>query len=77
VEDAQTVTDFVSFYNLPSSILKHESHKILNAAYSYYNVTTTNRMEELQKDALVYARDTGHDVFNCLDVMENGKYLEN
>lgn len=45
VEDAITVTDFVSFYNLPSSILKNPDHKVLNAAYSYYNVTTTNRME--------------------------------
>merc|ERR1719183_3123518 len=76
VEDAHTITDFISFYNLPSSILKNPEHKMLNAAYSYYNVTTTNRMEELMKDALVQARDAGFDVFNCLDVMENGKYLE-
>lgn len=32
------ITDFISFYSLPSSILKHPEHKILNVAYSYYNV---------------------------------------
>ena len=77
VEDEKDITDFVSFYSLPSSILKHEEHKTLNAAYSYYNVTTTNRLEELMKDALVRARDAGFDVFNCLDLMENRPCLEN
>ena len=76
VEDEKTTTDFISFYSLPSSILKHEEHKKLNAAYSFYNVTTTNRMEELMKDALVRARDAGYDVFNCLDLMENKPFLE-
>jgi glycylpeptide N-tetradecanoyltransferase len=32
------VTDFISFYHLPSSILKHETHKLLKVAYSYYSV---------------------------------------
>lgn len=30
------ITDLVSFYSLPSSIMKHPKHKILNAAYMYY-----------------------------------------
>jgi len=33
-----SVTDFVSFYHLPSSIIGHEKHKELRAVYSYYNV---------------------------------------
>ena len=32
------ITDFISFYSLPSSVLKHAEHKILNVAYSYYTV---------------------------------------
>ena len=36
--DSKIITDFVSFYSLPSTILRHETHKILNVAYSYYNV---------------------------------------
>jgi len=39
--DTHEITDFFSFYHLPSSILKHETHKILNVAYSYYNVHNT------------------------------------
>lgn len=36
--DTGKVTDFISYYHLPSTILKHETHKILKVAYSYYNV---------------------------------------
>jgi glycylpeptide N-tetradecanoyltransferase len=32
------ITDFISFYTLPSTILRHEKHKLLKVAYSYYNV---------------------------------------
>ena len=58
VEDkAGKITDFFSFYSLPSSVLKENpgSHTILNVAYSFYNVTTTDRMKEGIADMLVMA----------------------
>ena len=76
IEDAKTITDFFSFYSLPSSVLKHPEHKMLNVAYSYYNVSTTNRLREGMEDLLVIARDLGYDVFNALDLMENKQFLE-
>ncbi|GFZ50470.1 Glycylpeptide N-tetradecanoyltransferase [Saitozyma sp. JCM 24511] len=38
VEDPTThlITDFISFYSLPSSIMKHKKHDVLNAAYLFY-----------------------------------------
>ena len=73
VEDGEKITDFFSFYSLPSSVLKEctGNHKILNAAYSYYNVTTTNRMKEGIADMLVFAEKNEFDVFNCLDLLQN------
>ena len=47
------VTDFCSFYFLPSSILKHHKHTKLHAAYSYYNVATSVKLEVLMKDCLI------------------------
>ena len=32
--DSGEVTDFASFYHLPSTIIGHEKHNILRAAYS-------------------------------------------
>jgi glycylpeptide N-tetradecanoyltransferase len=30
------ITDLVSFYSLPSTIMKHKQHNLLNAAYMFY-----------------------------------------
>lgn len=39
VQTGGVVTDFCSFYHLPSTIIGHEKHNLLKAAYSYYNVS--------------------------------------
>lgn len=58
VEDPQSkeITDFISFYSLPSSILRHETHKTLNVAYSYYFVPNVVNITDLMADALVIAK---------------------
>ena len=75
-QDTKEVTDFFSFYHLPSSILKHETHKVLNVAYSYYNVANTVSFEELMRNALIIAKQKDFDVFNALDILENEKVLK-
>ena len=65
------ITDFISFYNLPSSILQHESYKKLMAAYSFFNINTTLTVKEIMKCALILAKNAGFDVFNCLNIMKN------
>lgn len=69
------VTDFVSFYNLPSSVLQHPKHTHIKAAYSYYHVATTVSLKALLLDALILAKKEGFDVFNALDIMENQKFI--
>jgi glycylpeptide N-tetradecanoyltransferase len=75
-ESTKELTDFFSFYHLPSSILKHEKHKTLRVAYAFYNVANTVSMEELMKNALILAKQKDLDVFNALDIMENEKMLK-
>lgn len=79
VEDEKTrkITDFISFYNLPSQIIHERTkHKQLKAAYSYYNVATSMPLVDLMGDALILARCNDFDVFNTLDLMENSTFLE-
>ncbi|XP_045155403.1 glycylpeptide N-tetradecanoyltransferase 1 [Echinops telfairi] len=77
VENANgEVTDFLSFYTLPSTIMNHPTHKSLKAAYSFYNVHTQTPLLDLMSDALVLAKMKGFDVFNALDLMENKAFLE-
>ncbi|KAG2461162.1 NMT1 tetradecanoyltransferase, partial [Polypterus senegalus] len=77
VENSEgVVTDFLSFYTLPSTIMNHPVHKSLKAAYSFYNVHTTTPLLDLMNDALILAKSKGFDVFNALDLMENKTFLE-
>jgi len=92
VEDPKTrkITDFFSFYNLPSSVINHPKHSSLNAAYLFYYGTEVafeegaeesgrlnKRLEELVSDALVIADQSQFDVFNALSLMDNVGFLHN
>jgi glycylpeptide N-tetradecanoyltransferase len=78
VPDPKTkeVTDIISFYALPSSILKSQKHKTLQAAYSWYNVANTYPLQDLMKDSLILAKNKGFDVFNCLAIHDNQTFLK-
>jgi len=77
VEDENGVlTDFSSFFSLPSSIMHHPEHKTMYAAYSYYTVANKHTLTQLMKDILIIAKQNGYDVFNSLDLMDNGEYLK-
>ncbi|KAG6395704.1 hypothetical protein SASPL_141828 [Salvia splendens] len=74
--ESHEITDFCSFYTLPSSILGSQTHSILKAAYSYYNVSTKTPLLQLMNDALIVAKNKDFDVFNALDVMQNESFLK-
>eukprot|EP00029_Vermamoeba_vermiformis_P008662 TRINITY_DN4115_c0_g1_i2.p1 TRINITY_DN4115_c0_g1~~TRINITY_DN4115_c0_g1_i2.p1 ORF type:complete len:401 (-),score=180.50 TRINITY_DN4115_c0_g1_i2:9-1211(-) len=78
VEDPETkqVTDFFSFYNLPSSIIGNAKHNTLRAAYAFYTVAKKHPLKALMQDALIIAKNKGYDVFNALDMMTNKEYLD-
>ncbi|XP_061771617.1 glycylpeptide N-tetradecanoyltransferase 2 [Nerophis ophidion] len=70
------LTDFASFYTLPSTVMHHPLHRSLKAAYSFYNVHTQTPLLDLMNDALILAKLKGFDVFNALDLMENKVFLD-
>lgn len=76
VEKNGRITDFVSYYTLPSTVMHHPVHKTLKAAYAFYSVSTSTPLADLMQDALITAKNAGYDVFNALDLMENKEYLD-
>ncbi|KAI8929503.1 acyl-CoA N-acyltransferase [Entophlyctis helioformis] len=80
--NSQKVTDFVSFYSLPSSVIGNPKHSSIEAAYLFYYVPRdmgkdVQRTQALIKDALIFARKAGFDVFNCLnEFMDNQSFTE-
>ncbi|CAF0751852.1 unnamed protein product [Brachionus calyciflorus] len=77
VEENGVVTDFGSFYHLPSTIMHHPQYKNLKAAYSFYNVVSKTPINDFMNDVLIAARNLEMDVFNALDLMDNSQFLEN
>ncbi|KIJ41286.1 hypothetical protein M422DRAFT_255796 [Sphaerobolus stellatus SS14] len=91
VEDPRTnrITDFFSFYTLPSTVIGNLKYNTVEIAYLYYYATEVafssgaeedgrlkTRLQELISDALIIADQAGFDVFNCLTLMDNNQFLE-
>ena len=78
VEHPEThkITDMVSFYSLPSSVLGNEKHTQLRAAYCYYVFANGTKLLDLMQDALILAKTHHFDVFNALDILDNEAFLK-
>jgi len=78
VENPSTkmLTDLVSFYSLPSTVIGNDKYNDLRAAYAYYYVAKNHSPTALMRDALIMAKQLGFDVFNCLNMMHNGTFLD-
>jgi glycylpeptide N-tetradecanoyltransferase len=87
--ETHKITDFFSFYSLPSSIINQTKHKLLEAAYLFYYATDvafqpgsesdgrlSRRLETLIGDALIIAEQANFDVFNALTLMDNPRILK-
>jgi len=75
-EESKKITDFFSFYSLPSSVLKHERHKSINAVFSFYNTSLNHTPTQIMENSVIFAKKEGFDVMNCLDILDNNEFLE-
>lgn len=78
VVDPETdeITDFLSYYSLPSTIIDNKKYKTLHAAFCYYIVPKKHTITELMRNALILAKNDKFDVFNALDIMNNKETFE-
>ncbi|KAI6132119.1 N-myristoyl transferase [Pisolithus croceorrhizus] len=91
VEDPEEhrITDFFSFYSLPSTIINHPKHNLLEAAYLFYYASDAafepggdqsnklkTRLVHLIGDALIIANQANFDVFNAVTLMDNVSFLD-
>lgn len=93
-DDGTTVTDFLSFYSILTTVIGIPGHDSINIAYSFYyasNVakevplkkrTPENqkplaaRLKKLQQNALILAKNLGHDVYNAVTCMDNPMFMD-
>lgn len=74
--ESNQLTDLVSFYSLPSSIIRHPVHSVLNAAYTFCAAAIETPIVDLMRDAISLAHKNGFDVFNALDMALHSKFLK-
>lgn len=90
-QDPEThrVTDFFSFYSLPSTVINSPKYDVVEACYLYYyasdvafapgegtEVKLKGRLGQLIGDALIIANQARFDVFNAVSLMDNMSFLE-
>ena len=76
-EETGEITDFASFYSIPSTVMNNEKHSKIMACYGYYNVASEKTgWKTLMYNLLIQAKINGFDVFNMLDLMNNAEFLE-
>lgn len=87
-ELSNKVTDFISYYVLPFTVLQNPKHKEIGIAYLYYyasgvNEGNTSGSNEIQKrlkslvyDAMVEAKRDNIDVFNALSSQDNNLFFD-
>lgn len=73
--ESKLITDLVSYYSLPSSVIRHALHNTLHAAYAFCTAALSTSSVELMRDALILARRNGFDVFNALDLAQNSQFF--
>lgn len=49
------ITDLLSYYTLPSSVLGNDEYDTLKAAFMYYTVAGATPLQQLMNDALILA----------------------
>jgi len=75
--ESKKITDFMSFYSLPSTVMTTDKHDTLFACYSFYNVVSNEKdWKPVMNDMLVAARNAGFDVYNALESMDNLQFLK-
>ena len=70
------ISDLVSFYTLPSTIMHHPTYRTLKAAYSFYNVSTKTPWVDLMQDALISARDVIYKLLIYINIFFNNIFLK-
>jgi glycylpeptide N-tetradecanoyltransferase len=71
VEKDGVITDFGSFYHLPSTIMHNPQYNILRAAYSFYNVATKTPLVDLVNDLLISAKNVYIKIFIVMKYLFN------
>lgn len=76
VENNEKVTDFFSFYRIPSTVIGNAKYSTLEVAYIHYYAATSMPLHQLILDLLTMAHSRGFDVCNAVDILDSRTFFE-
>ncbi|KPA84484.1 N-myristoyltransferase (NMT) [Leptomonas pyrrhocoris] len=76
VENDGKVTDFFSFFRIPSTVIGNEKYSTLEVAYIHYYAATSMPLQQLILDLLITAHSRGIDVCNAVDILDSRTFFE-
>jgi len=76
VENNNKITDFVSFYYIPSKISNNEKHAEMKRAYVYYYFNTHTDLVKLIDNGLYFMKQNQVDIVNCIKQYNNDKFID-
>lgn len=71
-----SITDFFSFYEIPSTVIGNAKYSEIKAAYIHYYAHTATPLLQLINDLLIIARDKNFDVCNVVEILHNNSFTK-
>eukprot|EP00796_Vickermania_ingenoplastis_P013398 gene13398-9221_t len=76
VDNNGEITDFFSYYSIPSALIANAKYSHINAAYVHYYAHTRTPLKQLMSDLLIIASENGFDVCNIVEIMEGSTFTK-
>lgn len=75
IRNSEIVTDFVSVYFLPTTVINNPKHQVINVAYVWAVVANSMKPSQLVSDMLIILSNKGIDLCNCLNTHDNQSFI--
>ena len=75
VENNNMVTDFISFFFIPSKIMNNRKYDEMKKAYVYYYFNTITPLEILMENGLYFMKKNNMDIVNCMNQYNNMNFI--
>lgn len=76
VDNGTEVTDFFSFYCIPSTVIGNARYSEIKAAYIHYYAHTATPLLQLMNDLLIIAQQNQFDVCNVVEILDGSTFTK-
>lgn len=76
IETDGLITDFISFFHLPSQVRNNPKYNDIKVVFGYYYFNYKNSMETIISNCLTFFKEMGIDLVNVVDSYDNNSFIE-